>query len=189
MKIPQNITILISVGRLVKEKGYNYLVEVIHYFRSWNRSNNVILFIIGEGKERKKIEAKIRKLGLSKSVFLLGEKKDISNYLHAADIFITSSLHEGFSLVTFEAAYARLPIVSTKTGCVPEIIEDNKTGFLVDAGNSMALAKKIEHVLSLSKKERSEIAKGARKIVEEKLSVKKMVENYELLYQELLKPK
>lgn len=187
LKIPQNITVLISVGRLIKEKGYNYLIEAIHYLKSRQRSNGVVLFIIGEGKERKKIEAKIKKLGLSKSVFLLGEKKDISSYLHAADIFIASSLHEGFSLATLEAACTGLPIVSTKTGVIPEVFRDNRTGFLVNAGDSRALAEKIEYVLSLPKEERRKIAEGARKIVEEKFSIKKMVKNYEFLYQELLK--
>jgi len=187
LKIPQDVTVLISIGRLAKEKGYNYLVEAIYYLKSRRRSDNIILFIIGEGEERKRIEVKIKRLGLSKIVILLGEIEDISSYLHASDIFVTSSLHEGFSLATFEAVCAGLPVVSTKMGAVPEIIEDNKTGFLVGAGDSKALAEKIEYVLNLSKEERKKITKGARKVVEEKFSVKKMAKNYESLYRELLK--
>jgi len=76
--------------------------------------------------------------------------------------------------------------VGTNVGGVPEIIQDGENGFLVESKNSKALAKKMDEVLNLDEKEIEKIKKEARKTIEEKFSLERMVKDYENLYFELL---
>ena len=110
--------------------------------------------IIGEGDEKEFLEKQIISLGLKDSVFLLGQKDDIFRYLNAADIFVLASLWEGFGVAVAEAMACGLPVVATSVGGIPEVVEDGKTGFLVEPKNSELLAEKIEYILNFSEEER-----------------------------------
>jgi len=172
--------VLISVGRLFKAKGYPYLIKAIKSFKT--RYPKIILLILGEGKERKKLEKLIKDNNLKQNVFLLGRKEDISNYLNAADVFVLASLWESLPNVILEAMACDLPVVTTNVGGIPEIVENGVSGFLVKPKNPLALTKKIDFVLNLSPRERGEMGKIGRKIVEEKFSLERMVKEYRDLY-------
>ncbi len=177
--------VLISVGRLFKAKGYPYLIEAIKILKE--KYPEIVLLILGEGEEREKLEKLIRKDNLDKNIFLLGRKENVADFLNVADVFVLSSLWEGFPNVILEAMACGLPVVATNVGGVEEIIEDNVSGFLVEPKNPSALAKKIEFVLNLNSGKRKEIGKKGRKTIEEKFSLGKMIKSYENLYEKLFK--
>ncbi|MEA2092654.1 MAG: glycosyltransferase family 4 protein, partial [Patescibacteria group bacterium] len=122
---------------------------------------------------------------LDKKVFLKGSVNNVNEYLQSADIFIMPSLWEGFSIALLEAMASEKIIITTPVGGNTEAVEDNKTGFIVKPKDSKALAEKIDYVLSLPEEEKKRITENARKSVEERFSVEKMVGEYEKLYEEL----
>ncbi|MFH1661875.1 MAG: glycosyltransferase [Candidatus Falkowbacteria bacterium] len=180
----QNYPMLLSAGRLVQAKGYTFLIKAIKILKT--KYPKMLLTVLGEGEERKKLEQQIKSLNLEKNILLLGNKNNIIDYLKIDSIFISSSLSEGLGMSIIEAMACGLLTVATKVGGVPEIIEDKKSGFLAEPGNVENLVNKIDYVINLSKDKKQEISKNARQVVENKFSLKKMVENYEKLYEKLI---
>lgn len=183
MDISGDKKVLISVGRLHKVKGYINLIKAIELLNQ--KDPNITLVIIGDGGERSNLEQQIKKTGLKEKILLLGQKEDVSKYLNAGDIFVLSSKWEGFGIAIVEAMACGILVIATKVGGVPELVEDGKTGFLVEPGNARALAQKIQYVLNLPEEHRKKIGENARKLVEEKFSLQKMVREYEDLYARL----
>lgn len=124
------------VAELHKNKGICYAIEAMNdaYLQ-----NNSVLIVIGEGQERQTLENLIRKNNLEKSVFLLGFQENASNFMSAFDIFLFPSTTEAFGYVATEAGLAGLPVLASRVGGIPEIIEDNKTGILVPPHNPSAI--------------------------------------------------
>ena len=130
------------VANFYKTKGLEYLIEAAKKVIDFR--NQSIFIIIGEGRQRPKLEALIKKYGLKNKVFLIGRIPDAYKYLKAFDVFVLPSLKEGFPWIILEAIAAEIPIVATKVGALPEILEDE---FLVEPKNSEILAKKISWML------------------------------------------
>lgn len=103
--------VLISCGRFVEEKGHRYLIDAFsHISKTYPDAS---LYILGQGPLKKQLENQIANLNLQKKVFLPGFKKSPNAYFKMADIFILSSLYEGFGNVILEAMSCGLPIIST----------------------------------------------------------------------------
>ena len=185
--IEKNRKVLIVAGRLFKAKGYPYLIEAIKNLKS--KYSGILLFILGEGEERKKLEFQIKKFNLEKNIFLLGQKSNVIDYLEAGDLFVLSSLWEGLPNAVLEAMACGLPVVATNVGGVPEIIEDNLNGFLVEPKNASDLSSKIDKVFNLEEDKIREIKKKARETIEARFSLKEMARSYENLYDKLLESK
>ncbi|HKK53952.1 MAG TPA: glycosyltransferase [Patescibacteria group bacterium] len=181
LNIDQNVNLFVSTGRLTKAKGYNYLIKAVKEIK-----DNSLFIILGEGIEREILEKEVKNEGLENKIILKGNVTNVNDYLQAADFFIMPSLWEGFCIALIEAAVTKKTIITTKVGIVPEIIEKNKNGFLVEPANTEQLVEKINYVLSLSKKEKEKIGDLARKTVKERFSLDKMIKKYEDLYFKLL---
>jgi len=133
-----------TVANFYKTKGLEYLIEAAGLLNSKFKIQNSKFFIVGDGKLRPKLEAQIKKLGLEDKILLVGRIPDAYKYLKAFDVFVLPSLKEGFPWIILEAMAAEIPIVATKVGAIPEILEEE---FLVEPGNSEELAKKISWML------------------------------------------
>ena len=131
---------IIGVGRLVKRKGFEYFIKALAIL-----DNDVEGIIIGDGPEKKNLLNLAKKLKVEDRIKFLGfiseEKK--FQYLDNADIYVLSSLHEGFGIVLQEAMQVGLPIVSTNNGGQVDFIKDGENGYLVSPQNLQALAEKI----------------------------------------------
>lgn len=137
--------LIVTIGRLEKVKGYDKLLDA---FCHLNKSHpNTKLWILGEGSERKNFEKFILENGLTDSVKLLGFKSNPYNYLKQADLFISTSEIEGFSLAVAEAIVLGLPIISTSTDGPKEILENGKYGMLIN-GDPLSIANAIESVIT-----------------------------------------
>lgn len=171
--------IIISIAELHERKGLKYLIkampEVIVKFP------NIKLVIVGEGPERSELENLIKKLNLENKVILLGQKKDIPKLLKSSDIFALPSIREAFGLVNLEAMLTPLPIIATKVGGIPEIVNDKKTGILVEPESEKSLSETLIKLLS-SPKTRQKMATEGQKRVIELFDAKKMAEKYEDIY-------
>lgn len=175
------------VGRLIKQKGLNYLLEAAAELKKEFRK--IIFVLIGDGDKKEKLEELAKKLDIQDVIYFIGRKEEAWQYMKLFDVFVLPSLSEGLPNVIIEAIVCEVPVVATKTGGISELIEDGKNGFLVEPKNSRFLSKKIRHILNLSEKERKTITENARKKIKENFSIEKMVKEYQILYEELLKQK
>lgn len=140
----ENNLYLISVGRLVRRKGYDFLLDVLAELP------DVKLIIVGDGPERGNLEEKINALSIMDRVMLTGNISEELKfqYLSNSDIYVLSSVHEGFGIVLQEAMQVGLPIISTDYGGQIDLISDGENGILVKYGDKSAMAVAIGNLLS-----------------------------------------
>jgi len=134
-----------TVSNLYPAKGIGTLIETAEYFKN---NENVAFIVIGDGSERKNLESLIVSRKLQHKVFLVGRIPDAQKLMGAFDLFVLPSLKEGFSWALIEAMSAKLPVIATRVGAVPEIIENGINGFIVEPNNPRQLAAKIKEVLN-----------------------------------------
>lgn len=137
---------VLAVGTLKTIKDFPTLVRA---FARLREKRDARLLILGEGEERATLEPLIASLGLDASVLLAGHASDPRPYYRTADLFVLSSMCEGFGNVIVEALEQGTPVVSTDCPSGPrEILEDGKYGTLVPVGDADALARAMEDALS-----------------------------------------
>ncbi len=172
--LKDDLTYLISVGRLVERKGFDFLIKSV----SELNNKKIHALIIGDGPEKDNLLRLSKELNIKDQIHLLGfqseEKK--FQYLSNSDIYILSSVHEGFGVVIQEAMQVGLPIISTNTGGQVDLVQEDKNGYLVDFGDAKALKDKISLLLS-NKKKMEEISKNNIKKVSE-FKTSKIVKEY-----------
>ncbi len=137
---------LLAVGRLVRAKGFDLLIEAFAALgpecAEWR------LVIVGEGPERRALEATIASLGLGDRIALPGAASDPTPFLDSADLFVVSSRYEGFCLAMVEAMAAALPVVSFACPSgPPEIVDHQATGVLVPPEDTRALAHALRELM------------------------------------------
>jgi len=169
----------LTVAELHPRKGIHVLLKAIEALVETKK--NLHFAIAGDGPQRKTLEKLIAKRGLTEFVTLLGRQKNIPYLMKTADFFILPSMREAFGMVILEAMVSGLPIIASRTGGIPEIIEDGKTGLLVPPNNPQKLAETIA-CLTSSKKTREKFIKNSSLLVEKKFSAKIMAKNYEKIY-------
>ena len=141
---PHSGFVVMTIARLEKVKGVEYLIRALAT-PALRRSAGIRLSVIGDGSERKNLERLVAKLGLTEKVKFLGEvpNQKIPEHLAGADCFVLPSLKEGFGIAVLEAWAAGLPVIGSNVGGIKELIEDGKTGILVEPGDPEAIAKAI----------------------------------------------
>ena len=123
--------VVVSTGRIVIDKGYDVLLQVMEKF---NGRENIKFVIAGDGSFKSTIQNKIKQLQMDKRVFMLGYRTDIDNILSGSDIFIICTKHETLCISLQEAGIHKLPLIATNVGGIPEIIDDS-CGLLVENGD------------------------------------------------------
>jgi glycosyltransferase involved in cell wall biosynthesis len=137
--------VVLSIGRLSKEKGHADLLRALARLRSLAREWKLVL--VGIGPERRPLERLARSLGLSERVVFAGFHAEIAQFFAIAEVFALPSHSEGSSNVLLEAMMAQLPVAATRAGGNPEILPDGAAGLLVPVGDARALAGAIERLL------------------------------------------
>ena len=105
---------------------------------------DTLFVIIGDGEERKALENEIAKLGLEKNIMLTGKIDDASKYLLALDIYISSSVKEGFPYSILEAMSAGVPIVCSNRASLPEVV--SSAAYMVNPNNTADIAEGIVRI-------------------------------------------
>ena len=121
--------IILSVGRLTKQKNFVYLINEFYKFNKVNK--DYVLCIVGEGEERENLEKTIQSLELRNKVFLIGHRSNVYDYMRNSEIFVLSSLWESPGFVIIEAAINNLFIISSDCPTGPkEFLNYGKNGLL-----------------------------------------------------------
>lgn len=172
--------LIITVGRLVNQKGHVYLLEamaeVIKHFP------HTKLVIAGNGPLQATLVAKARTLQIEKSVHFAGNRGDVPYLLSIGDCFVLSSLWEGLPIALLEAMRAGLAIIATKVEGITEVITDGINGLLVPAADARALAQSIMRIIS-DDVARERIGRQGRTEVMRTYSYERMCEEYATLFQ------
>ena len=170
---------LISVGRLAPPKDFETFVKALRIL-GWGQT-----VLVGDGPSRESVEDMVRREGLSRRVQFLGQRDDIPELLSTSDIFVLCSKKEGLPISVIEAMLSGLPVVATRVGGLPELVEDGDTGFLVPSGDPEAVARAIrslaeDHAL------RSDMGRRAREKALREFSMSRMGDETVSVYQEVL---
>ncbi|OGS41346.1 MAG: hypothetical protein A2506_13635 [Elusimicrobia bacterium RIFOXYD12_FULL_66_9] len=169
-----------AIGRLDKQKGFETLVEAM----SRLKGSPLRCAILGEGPERARLEALVRKHHLEKSVWLLGEKGEIPSWLAAFDLYCLPSLWEGLPNSLLEAMSLGLPVVASAVDGIPEAVLDGKDGMLVAPEKPAALAKVLRALVDEPAR-RAALGKEAQATVAERFTLRRMLAEYEAAYSTL----
>lgn len=140
--LPPGVTVIGTVGRLDPVKDQLGLIEA--FARLDHRGRTLALVIVGEGPCRTSLETRAQQPDVAGRVHLFGERSDVPLLLKGVDIFALPSIAEGISNTVLEAMATGLPVVATRTGGNPEVVEDGVTGALVPVGDRQALARALE---------------------------------------------
>lgn len=146
LNLPQSKKIVGTIANFYPAKGLEYLIESA---KITNR-DDTIWCIIGDGRGRFELEKQIEKNNLLDKIILLGKKETASKYLKAFDVFILPSVKEGFPWSILEAMSAKLPVIATNVGAVPEIIEDGLNGYIVEPRNPQEISERVHTLLDSS---------------------------------------
>lgn len=171
-----------SIANLYKNKAIDIFVEAAKLIQDSMPRQNFTFLVIGEGKERESLESRIKNCELKNKFFLVGAVPEAWKYLKAFDVFVLPSLKEGFPYVILEAMAAGLPIVASRTGGIPEMIEDGENGLLIKPGDAKELAEailKLSQDGDMAKKLTSE----AERTVKERFGLKEMVRKTTEVYE------
>ena len=141
--------------------------------------------IVGDGEQERSLKDLASELGIVGSVILTGFKDDVGSYLRAFDVFALSSKMEGLNNSVVEAMMMGKPVVATRVGGIPEIIEHEKTGLLVPPGDHAALAGAILDILENPEKAAA-LAYAGREAAHERFTAERMVEGTIAVYENLL---
>jgi glycosyltransferase involved in cell wall biosynthesis len=139
--VGEDAEIIFTAGALSGAKDFENLVRAVPFFI--DRFPNARVLIAGEGSLRTRIEHAIDELDLNDVVTLLGQRSDVANLLHSADLYASSSSTEGLGTSVLEALACELPVVATDAGGVKEMVLNGRTGYLVPKKDPAALGKAI----------------------------------------------
>lgn len=177
--LPEDSVVIGTVGRLDPVKDQMRLLEAFAGLTTANPRS--VLVIVGDGPCRGDLEARARRPDLAGRVRFLGERGDVPLLLRGLDVFVLSSIAEGISNTILEAMATGLPVVATRTGGNPELVEDGVTGTLVPVGNPATLAGALRAYLA-DPHLRALHGKAGRQRAMEEFGLKRMAERHRELY-------
>ncbi len=142
------------------------------------------MVFVGDGPDRFSVEQMCRDLGTCKDTFFLGKVKDVEEVIDIADLFILPSQTESFGLAALEAMISKVPVISTNSGGLPEVIEHGVSGFMSDVGDVEDMAKNAIEILK-SEQNHNKFKEGAYQQAQ-KFDIKNILPRYEELYNSVL---
>ena len=179
----KNSFIIGTLSRLSEEKGLVHLIAALSAVCS--RYPRVKCLVLGEGPLKNMLQSLVNEAGLADRVLLAGYRNYAYHYLPCFNIFALPSLTEGLPISLLEAMQAEVPIVATRVGGIPRVLENGRTGVLVRPGDPEELAAAIFALLSDPLGARA-MGRHARAAALTNYSSRRMAENYQRVYETVL---
>ncbi len=174
-----------TIGRLAEVKQQAVLIRA--FAKILPAFPAARLMLVGDGPLRAELEELAQSVGVASTVIFTGYQPNPERYLAALDIFVLPSRAEAMPLVIPEAWAAGRPVIASRVGGIPELIEDGKTGFLVESGDVNELAARLQSLLTDPQRAR-ELGRAGRALACAKFDVTTMASTYDLIYRELHTP-
>jgi L-malate glycosyltransferase len=175
--------VVTCVARLEPEKAIDDLIRAVAVLRP--TYPRIALLIAGDGPEKNRLRDLSVHLGLGDSVRLLGRRDDVGALLTSSDAFCLPSHYEGLPVSILEALAAGTPVVATKVGGIPGLLDDGETAVLVPPGDVTALSGALEKLLG-DEVMRRRLAQAGRELVEQHYSIASVARQYAELYSSLI---
>lgn len=179
---PADARILVHVSNFRPVKRVTAVVDI---FARVRRDVPSRLLMVGDGPDAGEALRRARALGVEADVHFVGEQDQVLPLLSIADVFLLPSATESFGLAALEAMACEVPVVASRVGGVPEVIEDGRTGFLHDPDDLDGMASSAVRVLT-DESLRRRLGGAARRVVHSKFCSEKVVPLYEAYYEEVL---
>lgn len=181
-----NKIVILTVARLVWEKGYIYALDTIKILIE--KGFDIEYRIVGDGVDINLLQYHRERLGLEDVVHFLGQKnrEEVAEEYSKADIYFQPSLTEALSVSIIEASSMGLPVVATRVGGIPEVVLDNISGFLSKACDAKDHAEKLEQLISDSQL-RKEFGTRGKEYINKEFNEEKLRREWIALYENLLK--
>ncbi len=170
-------------GRMTAVKRTEDLLTMLTGTRE--RGIDAMLVLVGDGDDRRLLEQRAHDLGIAKSCLFLGYQESVAEWFAICDAVILTSANEGTPVTLIEALAAGRPVVATRVGGVPDVVEDGETGFLVRAADTHAMAERLE-ILARDPERRAEMGRLGRERMLRRYAVARLLDDVDALYRELL---
>ncbi len=174
-----------AAGRHSPEKGFAVFVDAAAKIMAMNAEIGFVLF--GDGPLRADLVRQVSERGLGKRFYFAGFRSDVQRFLPNLDLAVMSSYTEGLPVILLETGAAGVPTVATAVGGIPEVIDNEVSGWLVPSGNPDALANGIASALS-DVERLHRIGSAARDRIRRDFSFEAMAARYHNVFRELLAP-
>jgi len=181
--LPHHAPVVGNVAALVPHKGQRYLIDAAHLVVQEIPDTRFV--ILGEGELREHLEKQVHEHHLEKHVLLPGFRTDVLGCMKGFDLFVMSSVTEGLGTSLLDAMACRRPIVATRAGGIPEIVEDGISGLLVPPRDAHALAEAIVRALR-DPALRERLGEAGFNRVRDRFTVERMVAETDAVYQKLV---
>lgn len=164
------------------------VLDVVEVFARVAKAMPARLLLIGDGPERASAQYLAREHGVQDRVEFLGKQDSVQDLLPQADLMLMPSEMESFGLAALEAMSCSVPVIATRVGGVPELVDDGVTGYLFPVGDVQAMAAAAVALLS-DEAALERMGQAARRTAVERFSTTSIIPQYEEYYRKFLQPK
>lgn len=178
---PQGEKLLAHISNFREVKR---VVDVVNIFARVEKVVSCRLLLVGDGPEMNRVEREVLRLGLEGKVQFLGKQESVQEILQMVDVFILPSEQESFGLVALEAMACGVPVVASRVGGLPEVVQHGKTGYLADVGDVEGMSEAVLKLLTNDLRYKA-FSEQAVKWARETFPVERAVIGYESVYQEV----
>jgi len=178
-KIPSSANVLVTVAVLRPPKGIQFMIRALPAILAAHPKTYYL--IVGGGSHHEALIEEVNRTGVGERVIFAGMRRDVPRLLAASDIFVLPTLTEALPTVLAEAMAAKLPIVASRVGGIPEMIQDGQNGILVAPEDLDALAVACNQLLD-SPEQRVMMGAEGRRIANQKFSIERQVHQLKELY-------
>ena len=186
LNIKSNEIVIGSIGRMDSDSTKRFS-DLIKAFAILNKNEFFVkLLLVGDGREKANYEQLVQELSLENKVIFTGYQNDVNSYYSIMDVFSLVSSHESFGLVLAEAMLHKIPIVATRVGGMQFIVDDKKTGFLVEKYDIDAIAGKLK-LLCIDENLRLKFGQSGCEKAQKNYTEEQYVINIQNLYSSLRK--
>jgi glycosyltransferase involved in cell wall biosynthesis len=179
MGIPVDANLLTTVAVLRPQKGIQFMIQALP--KVLNSFPNTYYLVVGSGSFQSALIEEVKQVGINDRVIFAGMRKDVARLLTASDLFVLPTLTEALPTVLAEAMAAKLPIVASEVGGVPEMVSDGENGCLVEPEDVDGLANICSYLLNHPEQCAAMGAEGW-KIVDQKFNIERQVDQLSKLY-------
>lgn len=166
---------IVILAELHYTKGHDIVCEAINSITQSLEHYQIVC--IGSGEQESRLKALIHYKNLEKYMFFTGFVSDASRYLKAFEFLILPSRTEALPLTVLEAGLAKVPVLASNVGGIPEVIEHSVTGFLFEKENEKELQEQIMHIIVLSEDQKQSITNRLEEKINTHFSITQMIEN------------